>query len=184
MKIFIALCLACMLIRYSYIIYEEYNSFNVCTVGFSTLKSVKMKFEQWKDLYALNPNRYNLDKIINEKDAHLFFLDTKHRNSWDNATEKILISFSFIDYIKFLFFLNECKGEKEKEVKNNSNIEENEALKHILEVAQLDIEKIKEQSQKEIEKAKEVMNESNTLGRVSPSMIKALEYELQKNKYK
>ena len=181
MKIFSSICLACIIFRYIYVIYTEYMSFNNCCHGEET---AKLNFNQWRDLYFVNPSRYNLDEIVKGRDSHLTFLNKVDTGWMYDKYEKIIITFSFIDYIKFLIFVNSNREKENKNKNNQDNIKQNEALKHILEVAQSDIEKLKEQSQNEIEKAKNVLEESKSSGKVTPSMIDALEYELRKNKWK
>ena len=180
MKIFATICLICIVFRYIYVIYTEYISFNDGSSG----ESAKINFNQWRDLYFVNPSRYNLDEIVKGRDSHLTFLN-KVGTAWMyDEYKKIIIIFSFIDYIKFLIFVNSNREKENKNKNNQDNIKQNEALKHILEVAQSDIEKLREQSQNEIEKAKNVLEESKSSGKVTPSMIDALEYELRKNKWK
>ena len=181
MKIFATICLICIVFRYIYVIYTEYMSFNNCCPGEET---AKLNFNQWRDLYFVNPSRYNLDEIVKGRDSHLTFLNKIDTGWMYDKYEKIIITFSFIDYIKFLIFVNSNREKENKNKNNQDNIKQNEALKHILKVAQSDIEKLKEQSQNEIEKAKNVLEESKSSGKVTPSMIDALEYELRKNKWK
>ena len=181
MKIFSSICLACIIFRYIYVIYTEYMSFNNCCPGEET---AKLNFNQWRDLYFVNPSRYNLDEIVKGRDSHLTFLNKVDTGWMYDKYEKIIITFSFIDYIKFLIFVGSVREQKKKDKDTQNNINQNESLKYILEVTQSDIEKLKEQSQNEIEKAKNVLEESKSSGKVTPSMIDALEYELRKNKWK
>ena len=71
--------------------------------------------------------------------------------------KKIIITFSFIDYIKFLIFVGSIREQKKKDKDTQNNINQNESLKYILEVTQSDIEKLREQSQNEIKKAKNIL---------------------------
>ena len=188
MKIFATICLICIVFRYIYVIYTEYISFNDGSSG----ESAKLNFNQWRDLYFVNPSRYNLDEIVKAsrynldgiRNCHLTFLN-KVNTGWKyDEYKKIIITFSFIDYIKFLIFVGSIREQKKKDKDTQNNINQNESLKYILEVTQSDIEKLREQSQNEIEKAKNVLEESKSSGKVTPSMIDALEYELRKNKWK
>ena len=177
MKIFATICLICIVFRYIYVIYTEYISFNDGSSG----ESAKINFNQWRDLYFVNPSRYNLDEIVKGKDCHLNFLNKVNTDWMYDKYKKIIITFSFIDYIKFLIFVNSNREKENKNKNNQDNIKQNEALKHILEVAQSDIEKLREQSQNEIEKAKNILEGTESFGKSTPFM-NALEYELRKNK--
>ena len=70
MKIFATICLICIVFRYIYVIYTEYISFNDGSSG----ESAKINFNQWRDLYFVNPSRYNLDEIVKGRNSHLIFL--------------------------------------------------------------------------------------------------------------
>lgn len=178
MKIFSSICLACIIFRCIYVIYTEYMSFNNCCPGEET---AKLNFNQWRDLYFVNPSRYNLDEIVKGRDSHLTFLN-KVGTGWTyDKYKKIIIIFSFIDYIKFLIFVGSIREQKKKDKDTQNNINQNESLKYILEVTQSDIEKLREQSQNEIEKAKNILEGTKSFGKSTPFM-NALEYELRENK--
>lgn len=196
MKIFSLFCLACIIFRYIYVIYTEYISFNNCYPGEET---AKLNFNQWRDLYFVNPSRYNLDEIVKAsrcnldgivkgRNCHLTFLN-KVNTGWKyDEYKKIIITFSFIDYIKFLIFVGSVREQKKKDKDTQNNINQNESLKYILEVAQSDIEKLREQSQNEIEKAKNILEGTKSFlegtksfGKTT-SFMNALEYELRENK--
>ena len=178
MKIFATICLICIVFRYIYVIYTEYISFNDGSSG----ESAKINFNQWRDLYFVNPSRYNLDEIVKGRDSHLTFLN-KVDTDWMyyDKYEKIIITFSFIDYIKFLIFVGSVREQKKKDKDTQNNINQNESLKYILEVTQSDIEKLREQSQNEIEKAKNILEGTKSFGKTT-SFMNALEYELRENK--
>ena len=178
MKIFSLICLACIIFRYIYVIYTEYMSFNNCCPGDET---AKLNFNQWRDLYFVNPSRYNLDEIVKGEDCHLSFLNKVNTGWMYDKYKKIIITFSFIDYIKFLIFVGSIREQKKKDKDTQNNINQNESLKYILEVTQSDIEKLREQSQNEIEKAKNILEGTESFGKSTPFM-NALEYELRKNK--
>ena len=178
MKIFSSICLACIIFRYIYVIYTEYMSFNNCYPGEET---AKLNFNQWRDLYFVNPSRYNLDEIVKGKDCHLNFLNKVNTDWMYDKYKKIIITFSFIDYIKFLIFVGSIREQKKKDKDTQNNINQNESLKYILEVAQSDIEKLREQSQNEIEKAKNILEGTKSFGKTT-SFMNALEYELRENK--
>ena len=110
MKIFSSICLACIIFRYIYVIYTEYISFNDGSSG----ESAKINFNQWRDLYFVNTSRYNLDEIVKGEDCHLNFLNKVNTDWMYDKYKKIIITFSFIDYIKFLIFVN---SNREKEIK-------------------------------------------------------------------
>ena len=154
-------------------------SFNNCCPGDET---AKLNFNQWRDLYFVNPSRYNLDEIVKGRDSHLTFLN-KVDTDWMyyDKYEKIIITFSFIDYIKFLIFVGSIREQKKKDKDTQNNINQNESLKYILEVTQSDIEKLREQSQNEIEKAKNILEGTKSFGKTT-SFMNALEYELRENK--
>ena len=178
MKIFATICLICIVFRYIYVIYTEYMSFNNCCPGDET---AKLNFNQWRDLYFVNPSRYNLDEIVKGRDSHLTFLNKVDTGWMYDKYEKIIITFSFIDYIKFLIFVGSIREQKKKDKDTQNNINQNESLKYILEVAQSDIEKLREQSQNEIEKAKNILEGTKSFGKTT-SFMNALEYELRENK--
>ena len=178
MKIFSSICLACIIFRYIYVIYTEYISFNNCCHGEET---AKLNFNQWRDLYFVNPSRYNLDEIVKGRDSHLTFLNKVDTGWMYDKYEKIIITFSFIDYIKFLIFVGSIREQKKKDKDTQNNINQNESLKYILEVTQSDIEKLREQSQNEIEKAKNILEGTKSFGKTT-SFMNALEYELRENK--
>lgn len=178
MKIFSSICLACIIFRYIYVIYTEYMSFNNCCPGDET---AKLNFNQWRDLYFVNPSRYNLDEIVKGRDSHLTFLNKVDTGWMYDKYKKIIITFSFIDYIKFLIFVGSVREQKKKDKDTQNNINQNESLKYILEVAQSDIEKLREQSQNEIEKAKNILEGTKSFGKTT-SFMNALEYELRENK--
>lgn len=178
MKIFSLFCLACIIFRYIYVIYTEYMSFNNCCPGEET---AKLNFNQWRDIYFVNPSRYNLDEIVKGRDSHLTFLNKVDTGWMYDQYEKIIITFSFIDYIKFLIFVGSVREQKKKDKDTQNNINQNESLKYILEVAQSDIEKLREQSQNEIEKAKNILEGTKSFGKTT-SFMNALEYELRENK--
>ena len=178
MKIFSSICLACIIFRYIYVIYTEYMSFNNCCPGEET---AKLNFNQWRDLYFVNPSRYNLDEIVKGKDCHLNFLNKVNTDWMYDKYKKIIITFSFIDYIKFLIFVGSIREQKKKDKDTQNNINQNESLKYILEVTQSDIEKLREQSQNEIKKAKNILEGTKSFGKTT-SFMNALEYELRKNK--
>ena len=177
MKIFSSICLACIIFRYIYVIYTEYMSFNNCPGE----EIAKLKFNQWRDLYFVNPSRYNLDEIVKGRDSHLTFLNKVDTGWMYDKYEKIIITFSFIDYIKFLIFVGSIREQKKKDKDTQNNINQNESLKYILEVTQSDIEKLREQSQNEIEKAKNILEGTKSFGKTT-SFMNALEYELRENK--
>ena len=178
MKIFSLICLACIIFRYIYVIYTEYMSFNNCCHGEET---AKLNFNQWRDFYFVNPSRYNLDEIVKGKDCHLSFLNKVNTDWMYDKYKKIIITFSFIDYIKFLIFVGSIREQKKKDKDTQNNTNQNESLKYILEVAQSDIEKLREQSQNEIEKAKNILEGTKSFGKTTYFM-NDLEYELRENK--
>ena len=178
MKIFATICLICIVFRYIYVIYTEYMSFNNCCHGEET---AKLNFNQWRDLYFVNPSRYNLDEIVKGKDCHLNFLNKVNTDWMYDKYKKIIITFSFIDYIKFLIFVGSIREQKKKDKDTQNNINQNESLKYILEVTQSDIEKLREQSQNEIKKAKNILEGTKSFGKTT-SFMNALEYELRENK--
>ena len=178
MKIFATICLICIVFRYIYVIYTEYMSFNNCCHGEET---AKLNFNQWRDLYFVNPSRYNLDEIVKGKDCHLNFLNKVNTDWMYDKYKKIIITFAFIDYIKFLIFVGSIREQKKKDKDTQNNINQNESLKYILEVTQSDIEKLREQSQNEIKKAKNILEGTKSFGKTT-SFMNALEYELRENK--
>ena len=178
MKILFVVGILLMVCRYSYVIYKAFQSFNTYNGSWGAPPKTKMDFEQWRDLYYVNPSRYNLD---DRSEINLIFTSPR-KESW-MSYEKVQIVFSFVDYIKFLFFVSELRNQENKINKQNKDIQENESLKKILLVAQYDIERLKRESEEEIQKAKNAIAESTTKGKVSPQFIEALDLELQQEKF-
>lgn len=89
------------------------------------------------------------------------------------------MSYSFWDYIKFLRFVQEQRNNKNKNIGTQYDMDNNRAIKHIIEVAQMDIEKLRIEAQNEIDKASQALKESAENGTISKSIINAIEDELK-----
>ena len=175
MKVIFLIGVLLIVFRYVYIFYDGYTTFNNYQGSWGKPNKVRMKFAQWKDLYFVNPERYNLEK----RDCNLIFKG--NLDGWGER-ENIQIVFTFFDYIKFLLFVNKIRNQETHILKTKEDIKENESLKKILEVTQSDIEKLRKESEKEIAKATNAIKESTTCGKVSPDFINALDHELKELK--
>ena len=180
-----------ILVRYSYCIYRGYNNFNKKTR--TCLNCTRMDFKQWKQFYYVNPNRYNInmesDNLRYNHDStdepfHLKFSNVDAPNRFSGYSnyysQCIQITFSFFDYIRFLFFVAELRASIKKHNRTKIDITNNKNLRTILETTQNDIQKLREESEKEIKIAEELTEEFIKKGEVSSSLFDAIKEELAK----
>ena len=173
--IFSFFAIAYILFNFFNTLYNSWKKFN--KLDAHNRKTARMTFKQWKDLYALNPNRYNNFIDYSRIDFQLYFCE-EPRGGWIHHTD-ILITFSFWDYIKFLRFVQEQRNNKNKNIGTQYDMDNNRAIKHIIEVAQMDIEKLRIEAQNEIDKASKALKESAENGAISKGIINAIEDELK-----
>lgn len=107
----------------------------------------RIKFEQWLDLYYLNPEEWRLEDTPNR----YIYRSRKVYGSGYWA----YVHFSFFDYLRYHLWK---RGAERRE--NNSK--RDKRLKDVLELAQSDIERLKVQADREIEEAKRRVEETKT----------------------
>lgn len=107
----------------------------------------RIKFEQWLDLYYLNPEEWRLEDTPNR------YIYRSRRVM--GGSYWAYVHFSFFDYLRYQLW------------KRGANRRENDAkrdkrLKDVLELAQSDIERLKIQADREMEEAKRRVEETKT----------------------
>lgn len=104
----------------------------------------RMKFEQWLDLYYLNPEDWYLEDAPNR----YIIGKTYWNHYW------AYIHFSFPDYIRYRLWRRNAR-------RRENNSERDKRLKDVLEMAQSDIERLKAKADREMEEAKRQMEETS-----------------------
>lgn len=99
----------------------------------------RIKFEQWLDLYYLNPKDWYLEDTPNR---YIYGANKAYGSGY-----WAYIHFSFVDYLRYRLWK---RGTKRRE----NNAKRDKRLKDVLEVAQSDIERLKQQADREMEEAK------------------------------
>lgn len=100
-------------------------------------KAIKITFHQFKDFINVDTeNTWNYDI----ESAYKTIIIEKSGISWYNRQERIYITFSFIDYIKYRIFLYMENKEKNKKKTIKENDEYNERAIRLLKSVQSDIE--------------------------------------------
>ena len=103
----------------------------------------RIKFEQWLDLYYLNPEEWRLE-------------DTPNRYIWNyRSSYWAYVHFSFLDYLRYQLW-------KRSAMRRENNSKRDKRLKDVLELAQSDIERLKAQADREMEEAKRRVEETKT----------------------
>lgn len=99
---------------------------------------VKFHLKTFKQIFLVNPDRWKYESAWYETFAH-FYYRKKSGNS-------IQVKLSFPAYLWFFFYTvtEECRKEKQKE---------HDSLVAILETCQADIDRIKQESERQIEQA-------------------------------
>lgn len=121
-----------------------------CVVLFSRWLSRKsswttrMKFKQWLDLYYLCPKDWCLEDTPNR-----YVVGKTYGGSY-----WAYVHFSFPDYLRYQFWKKSAKRRAE-------NTKQDERLKDILELAQSDIARLKQQADQEMEEAKKQVEETS-----------------------
>lgn len=110
----------------------------------------RIKFKQWLDLYYLSPKNWRLEDTPSRYiyDARMVYKNYYGGGYW------AYVHFSFFDYLRYRLWK---RGIKHRE--NNS--ERDKRLKDMLELAQSDIERLKAQADREMEKAKRQVEETS-----------------------
>lgn len=107
----------------------------------------RIKFEQWLDLYYLNPEEWRLEDTPNR---YIYSARRDHKNSY-----WAYVHFSFFDYLRYQLWKRSTK-------RRENNAKRDKRLKDVLELAQSDIERLKAQADWEMEKAKRQTEETKT----------------------
>lgn len=107
--------------------------------------TVRMEFNHFKDVYYINPNRW----LLNYSNSNVYRLRYRNGiNPW--RQEEYFVTFSYFDWLKFLFWRKNRKYEERFESKRRKQEESNERLAEMLKYIQKDIdeayEKIGKQS--------------------------------------
>lgn len=105
----------------------------------------RIKFEQWLDLYYLNPEKWHLEDTPNR------YIYSTRRSYKDGYWA--YIHFSFVDYLRYRLWK---RGTKHRE----NNTKRDKRLKDVLKLAQSDIERLKAQADWEMEEAKRQTEET------------------------
>ena len=108
----------------------------------------RIKFEQWLNLYYLNPEKWRLEGTPNR------YIYVKG-GGYDWSGYWAYVHVSFFDYLRYRLWKI---GTKRRE--NNSN--RDKRLKDVLKLAQSDIERLKAQADWEMEEAKRRVEETQT----------------------
>ena len=107
----------------------------------------RIKFEQWLDLYHLNPEEWHLEDTPNR---YIYGSRRSYRSSY-----WAYVHFSFFDYLRYQFW-------KRSAMRRENNSKRDKRLKDVLELAQSDIERLKAQADWEMEEAKRRVEETKT----------------------
>lgn len=104
---------------------------------------VYMKFKQWRELYDLNPEKWYAGS------------DNPYRCIYTNGHHKdIYVRFSFFGTVCYMIWQSQAEKRK-KQARSNAK------LQLLLRAAQTDIEKLRAQSERELEEAKKQVEETS-----------------------
>lgn len=155
----------CSVVFLTFILFK-YCAYLFYRVGLTYIDDrIKMKWKMIKDLYLVNPDKwdykykYSCYSMENRWYCYLFYKK--------DSRNDIAIILSFIDYqrLRFYYFLNKYK---------ESNENKNELLKTILESAQQDIDRKREEAIKQINRARDITNQVQKR-LTAPSVEKAVQ---------
>ena len=105
----------------------------------------RIKFEQWLDLYYLNPEEWHLEDTPNR---YIY----RSRRVYGGGYWAY-VHFSFFDYLRYRLWKRSAK-------RRENNAKRDKRLKDVLELAQSDIERLKAQADREMEEAKRQTEET------------------------
>ena len=111
----------------------------------------RIKFKQWLDLYYLSPKNWRLEDTPSR---YIYGVSKGYKYSYGDGYW-VYIHFSFFDYLRYRLWKI---GTKRRENNSKRDIR----LKDVLESAQSDIERLKAQSDREMEEAKRRVEETKT----------------------
>lgn len=106
--------------------------------------TARMKFKQWLDLYYLCPKDWCLEDTPNR-----YVVGKTYGSSY-----WAYVHFSFPDYLRYQFWKKSTK-------RRENNAQRDKRLKDILELAQSDIARLKQQADREMEEAKKQVEETS-----------------------
>ena len=151
------------IVRVSFL-YYAYHCFNKNTKSLLQhygVSEVKLNFKQFRDYYLVSKKRFRINQ-----DSILFKSDFSKSPKYH---QDIVITLSFINFIKVFFFLGEENELEKLKITNEEIQSDNQAYIDLLNTVQNDINKLKKQSEEEIEKAKNVMEKvSENINRSNP----------------
>lgn len=111
----------------------------------------RIKFEQWLDLYYLNPEEWRLEDTPNR---YIYRSRRVYGGGYGNSYWAY-VHFSFLDYLRYQLW-------KRSAMRREDNAKRDKRLKDVLELAQSDIERLKAQADWEMEEAKRRVEETKT----------------------
>ena len=112
------------------------------------MKSVKMKFKDFKSIYELNPKRFVFN-IFNSFWSRVYY-DTDNIYVVFNSDRYYYIYFGFVDWFRFKNFMRDYKRKKRNKKKVDDNNEENKRMEFIINTALKDIKNMNKRMSKEI----------------------------------
>lgn len=139
MKLFIVTSIVC------YILIQIATWF-VRFLDIAVLDVTRINFNQWLDIYYINPRRWDIPSIDYLEMGLPRYEDTEYRYSR-------YVTFGFIGNIKYRRWA--IKHNKQKSMSDNKN-KENDFLIKILNNAQLDIDALRAKSEKEIDEVRKI----------------------------
>ena len=111
----------------------------------------RIKFEQWLDLYYLNPEEWRLEDTPNR----YIYRSRRVYGGGYGSGYWAYVHFSFFDYLRYRLW-------KIGAMHRENNSKRDRRLKDVLELAQSDIERLKVQADREMEEAKRRVEETKT----------------------
>lgn len=137
--------------------------FDLCFhCNFDSIKDIKkrehcttpIKFNHWRDMYYLNPEKWNIGSALPS-----IWASYRDDDGHYNRTTNIYVNFKGIDAVRYSLFAYNAIKNKEEEIKKK-NVRT--ATITVLQTMEKEIEKIKKQSQEEFEQSakqtKEIKN--------------------------
>ena len=116
-----------------------FNFINYFGMNKANNNSVKMKFNHFKDVYSVNPNRWYM---------HKGFLLYEYTHDYWHSTSYI-VTFSYFDWLKFRLWQKADKYNKHLEAKRKKKEASNERMAEMLKYIQADINKAYEKINQE-----------------------------------
>lgn len=108
---------------------------------------VLMKFKQWRELYDLNPGEWNVKGTFPFRRIFTAPTGGFEGVTWGRPYKDIMVRFSFFDTFRFALWQSRVEKRKKQAFSN-------EQLRLLLRAAQSDIDKLRAQSEQELEEAK------------------------------